>query len=80
LKAEDVLTVLRELGGKASIRDITQYAKNKRLHKDFAHVIKVRDSLIRLKRRGLVDGDARAADYLDVVWRIREKHPADCDL
>jgi hypothetical protein len=79
MKLEDVLALLNKLGGSASIRQLTEYGRKNHLHKDFAHVIKVRDSLIRLKRIGVVKGSAISEKYLDEIWTAVRK-PIDGEL
>ena len=67
---EQVLELLSELGGTATVRQMVDHARKKSLGKDLTHSIKVRDSLIRLKRRGAVTGNAASSNYADEVWAL----------
>ena len=65
-----VLALLKDLGGRATITEINELARKKGLGKSYVGKVEVRDSLIRLKQRGLVSGNPVTEDFAEEVWAI----------
>ena len=75
----DVIQMLNKLGGKASVREITDRGKKEKLDDTVTHSLKVRDSLVRLSKKGIVKEEQSSEDYFDKKW-ILIKQPTEEDL
>ena len=67
---ETVLALLKELGGKASVSQISELGRKKRTVDSGIYKTKIRDSLIRLRQKGLVSGNPTAKDYTNEIWTL----------
>ena len=63
-----VLALLKDLGGRATIKEINELARKRGLGKSYLGRVEVRDSLIRLKQRGLDSGNPVTEDFAEEVW------------
>ena len=67
---ETVLALLKELGGSASVNQISEMGKKKKVDDSGIDKTKIRDSLISLGRKGLVSRKSASKDYRDEIWTL----------
>jgi hypothetical protein len=67
---DTVLALLKELGGRASVAEISELGRKKAMGKDATDKVKIRDSLIRLRQKGIVSGNPASKDYVNEVWTV----------
>ena len=68
-----VLALLKDLGGRASIKEINELAKKRGLGKSYVGRVEVRDSLIRLTKKGLVSGNPVTKNFAEEEWTLAQK-------
>ncbi len=66
----EIIQILNNLGGKASIREITSIGKQKKLNETVTSNLKVRDSLVRLSKKGIVKEELSSEDFYDRKWVV----------
>lgn len=67
---ETVLELLKELGGRASVNQISELGKRRKVDDSGIDKTKIRDSLVRLRKKGLVLGNPASKDYTNEVWTL----------
>ena len=75
----DIVQMHNKLGGKASVREIAEKGREEKLDDTVTHKLKVRDSLVRLSKKGIVKEEQSSEDYFDKNW-ILIRQPTEDDL